>query len=91
MSEKTDVWGLGATLYNMAALKEPFEDCTCVLEVFDKMVKGEYEPLSEELYSPALISLIMKMLATDPADRPSFDQIKNNEILQPYLAELEQS
>jgi len=79
-SFKSDVWALGIVLYELAALKQPF-DSKSLHELLQLIVKGEYQPL-DDMYSIDLKSLIRSMLMRDPADRPAVVEMLRLPFLQ---------
>ena len=83
-SSKSDIWGLGCLLYEICALRCPF-DATNLLSLFYKIIKGEYEPVSD-CYSKALHTLIKTMLNDVPENRPSANSILNTAYVQEHLS-----
>ncbi|CEM19672.1 unnamed protein product [Vitrella brassicaformis CCMP3155] len=73
---KSDVWALGCILYELATLKSPFrgEKQMSLYELYMKISKGDYPPLPYSL-SEELRSLIVSMLSTAPAHRPSIREV----------------
>ncbi len=67
---RTDVYGLGATLYELAAGRRPFSAETSAA-VLTKAVREEPQPLRELApeVPPALESLVLRCLEKNPADR----------------------
>ena len=57
---KSDIWSLGCVLYEMAALKPPFQ-ANDMQSLYKKMLKGVYPPIPEH-FSPELSMLIDGML-----------------------------
>ncbi|XP_063045682.1 NIMA-related kinase 12 isoform X2 [Engraulis encrasicolus] len=82
-STKSDIWALGCLLYEMCALKPPF-DATNLLSLFFKIIKGDYEPVSQR-YSESLHLLIKSMLHEEPEARPSANSILNTAFVQDHL------
>lgn len=68
-SNKSDVWSMGVLLYEMCALKPPF-NANSLQFLALKIVKGSYEPLQGN-FTKELKSLIAQMLNIDPNRRPS--------------------
>lgn len=70
--EKCDIWSLGILLHTMVTGKWPYRG-TSNEEVFDKIRKGEI--VIEKLDNDDLLDLLNKLLAINPLDRPSVDEI----------------
>lgn len=80
---KADVWSLGCILYEISALKTPF-DASTFSGLVIKITRGEFEPLSSS-YSADLRGLVSKLLAVDPDDRPDINQVLKYKFLKPYI------
>ena len=72
-SYKSDIWSLGVLLYEMTALKMPFDGENLPLLAL-KIQKGEYEKLSNR-WSYDLKHLIYSLLNVNPDKRPSIKEI----------------
>uniref|UniRef100_A0A1I7XB22 Protein kinase domain-containing protein n=1 Tax=Heterorhabditis bacteriophora TaxID=37862 RepID=A0A1I7XB22_HETBA len=79
--EKADVWSFGCCVYEMAALKPPFNSQN-MLALVTQIVEGKYEPLGDN-YSSELSILISNCLSTEPSCRP--DVIGVSQIIAPRL------
>ena len=69
-NEKSDVWALGVVLYEMLALRRPFEARNQGALLL-KILRAEYAPPPAERYTPPLLALLARCLQRDPAARPS--------------------
>jgi len=67
---KADIWSLGVVVYELCALKRPFE-AECLQVLSQLILSGEYAPLDERRFSAELRHEVGRMLAQDPGDRPS--------------------
>jgi NIMA (never in mitosis gene a)-related kinase len=66
---KSDIWSLGVLLYEMCALKPPFDASSLHLLAM-RIVKGNYHPIPLQ-YSKNLKSLLTQLLCSDPSKRPN--------------------
>lgn len=82
-SSKSDIWALGCLLYELCALRPPFE-ATNLLSLFYKITKGEYDPLPD-IYSENISSVSQRMLCLKPENRPSAACIISNAYMQDQL------
>eukprot|EP00741_Cyanophora_paradoxa_P020259 tig00021238_g19553.t1 len=72
-NEASDVWALGCTLYELAALRHAFGAAN-KHALFAAIQKGAYKPISKR-YSPELAALVAACLTLDPAARPTLPDI----------------
>ncbi|CAD8083977.1 unnamed protein product [Paramecium primaurelia] len=79
---KSDIWSLGCVLYEMAALKLPFQ-AEDMDGLFKKVVKGFY-PKLPVTYSFDLQNLIRMMLQVSTALRPTASQLLELPFFQKY-------
>lgn len=72
-SKKADVWSLGVLVYEILALKRPF-NATNMKSLMNKVLTGEYPPLPEK-YSQELKDVVKFLLVVDPNKRPSIADV----------------
>jgi len=73
---KSDIWSLGAVIYEICALHPPFM-ANDLPNLSKKIMTGIYPPIPKE-YSPNLSNLIKSLLQLDPLKRPTADKILEN-------------
>jgi len=78
-SFKSDIWSLGILLYEMCALKMPF-DAQSLPMLSLKIIRGAYNPLPATL-SKELRNLVSIMLAVDTNKRPSINEVLKQSII----------
>ena len=80
---KSDIWSLGILLYEMCALKMPFEGYN-MPQLYMKISTGNYPPLSKN-FSQDLRNIVNSMLNIDSNKRPSIVEILRNKIIKPRI------
>ncbi|MEV7039256.1 serine/threonine-protein kinase [Amycolatopsis sp. NPDC051061] len=68
-----DVFSLGATLYAAVEGQSPYGTADNPIALLYKASSGEIEPPTK---AERLTPLLLRMLATDPAERPSMDEVE---------------
>eukprot|EP00916_Digyalum_oweni_P026006 GHVL01042809.1.p1 GENE.GHVL01042809.1~~GHVL01042809.1.p1 ORF type:complete len:427 (+),score=79.22 GHVL01042809.1:45-1325(+) len=79
-SWSSDIWSLGCVLFEMAALKVPF-DASNLRQLVDKIVKGPTPSIPSQ-YSSALRQLGQDLLNRDWRKRPSAADVLQREVVQ---------
>lgn len=77
---QSDIWSLGVLLYELCALKPPFDGPNLHF-LGMKIIKGVYPPISSH-YSRELKNLVTQMLMVDPNKRPTIHQILQMSLIQ---------
>ncbi|EGD78009.1 NEK/NEK2 protein kinase [Salpingoeca rosetta] len=72
-NEKSDMWSLGCIVYELAALRPPF-DASCQASLARRIRKGRFSPLPSR-YSAQLNAIVTSMLQQDPRKRPSAEEL----------------
>ncbi|XP_031552591.1 serine/threonine-protein kinase Nek11-like [Actinia tenebrosa] len=72
-NHKSDIWSLGAILYEMCNLEHPFQGQN-LMGIMYKIIEGDPPKLSTQ-YSSELQKLYERLLAKDPSKRPSGSEI----------------
>ncbi|XP_058656247.1 serine/threonine-protein kinase Nek5 [Ammospiza caudacuta] len=82
-NNKTDIWSLGCVLYELCALKHPFQG-NSLHELVLKICRGRFQPVSPN-YSYDLRILISQLFKISPRDRPSINSILRKPFLQRHV------
>jgi len=82
----SDVWAMGCILYEMCALKVPF-DGSSIAKLVQNIVKGQV-PTAPSSYSQNIRQLVTDMLNRDPNRRPSCDDILAKPFIQAVVDKL---
>lgn len=73
-----DVWSLGCIAYELCALRSPFKvehQKMSLYDLFNKIIKADYAPLSSSRYSAELLYIIDQMLVVNPEERAQIDNV----------------
>ena len=76
---KSDIWSLGCILYQITTLKMPFEGNN-YKEVYNNVMSCKYHSIPK-IYSNELGEIIKKLLQINPKQRPTCEQILNDNII----------
>ncbi|XP_016157263.1 PREDICTED: serine/threonine-protein kinase PLK1 [Ficedula albicollis] len=76
-SFEVDIWSIGCIMYTLLVGKPPFET-SCLKDTYIRIKKNEYT--IPKHINPVAASLIQKMLRSDPATRPTIDELLNDEF-----------
>eukprot|EP01022_Parablepharisma_sp_SALTPOND_P019674 TRINITY_DN3403_c0_g1_i1.p2 TRINITY_DN3403_c0_g1~~TRINITY_DN3403_c0_g1_i1.p2 ORF type:complete len:489 (-),score=57.36 TRINITY_DN3403_c0_g1_i1:179-1645(-) len=76
---ESDVWALGVLLYELCALRPPF-DAPSMPALALKIVRGNYSSISPQ-FSRELKELLGELLQVDPSKRPSVEDILNKPVI----------
>ncbi len=78
---ESDIWSLGVMLYEMCALKPPF-DANSLSGLALKIVHGTYPQIPAH-YSRELKTLVAQLLSSDPIKRPNIHKVLRKPSLIP--------
>lgn len=79
-NNKSDIWALGCVLYELCALRHPFEAWTKEI-LFSKIIKGHFSSIPKH-YSKDLSEILQSCLATDQQKRFSIEDIIMHSMFQ---------
>ncbi|XP_054247263.1 serine/threonine-protein kinase PLK1 [Indicator indicator] len=76
-SFEVDIWSIGCIMYTLLVGKPPFET-SCLKETYIRIKKNDYT--IPKHINPVAANLIQKMLRSDPATRPTIDELLSDEF-----------
>ncbi|XP_054848719.1 serine/threonine-protein kinase PLK1-like [Eublepharis macularius] len=76
-SFEVDVWSIGCIMYTLLVGKPPFET-SCLKETYMRIKNNDYTIPSH--INPVAANLIQRMLRSDPATRPTIEELLNNDF-----------
>ncbi|XP_042336604.1 serine/threonine-protein kinase PLK1 [Sceloporus undulatus] len=76
-SFEVDIWSIGCIMYTLLVGKPPFET-SCLKETYIRIKNNEYT--IPQHINPIAANLIKRMLRSDPAARPTIDELLNDEF-----------
>ncbi|KAJ7305848.1 hypothetical protein JRQ81_010214 [Phrynocephalus forsythii] len=76
-SFEVDVWSIGCIMYTLLVGRPPFET-SCLKETYIRIKNNEYTIPTH--INPIAADLIRRMLRSDPAARPTIDELLNDEF-----------
>jgi len=83
---KSDIWSLGCVLYEIVALKPPFQ-AQDMDGLYKKVLKGVY-PKIPDCYSTEMNRLLGSLLKVKPESRPSLEAILKSERMLAHMERL---
>lgn len=87
-TQKSDVWALGAVLYNLAALQPPFSVKNPLKQfglLRDMVTTKKFPPLPE-VFSADFRALVASMLQKKERFRPTLREVLSSDYLAPFVA-----
>ena len=85
-NEKSDIWSLSCLVYDLAALRPPFDASNRVVLAM-RIRAGAFKDLPSGKYSAELNRVVRQMLQVEQHRRPSVDELLQNPQVQSCLRE----
>ena len=85
-SYKSDLWSIGCVIYELCALRPPFQGKD-LDELYENVCKGEPERINQ-MYSNDLWKMILMLLQVDVNKRVDCNQFLNNELIKKKIEEM---
>ena len=83
---KSDIWSLGCVIYEMLALKPPFQ-AKDMNQLYKRICKGSF-PRIPAHFSNDIWQIVQAMLNVEPSKRPSCGQLIESNLFQYYADKL---
>lgn len=71
---KADIWSLGAVIYELMMLTQPFKGDNPLL-IANRIVKCDYEPIPKDMFSEDLIGAVEQCMTVDTKKRPNIIEL----------------
>ena len=85
-SYKSDLWSIGCVIYELCALRPPFQGKD-LDELYENVCKGEPERINK-IYSDDLWKMILMLLQVDVDKRVNCDQFLNSDLIKKKIEEM---
>ncbi|KAG8452791.1 hypothetical protein GDO86_004545 [Hymenochirus boettgeri] len=82
-NNKTDIWSLGCVLYELCALKHPFE-AGSLRQLVVKICRGRFEPIPTK-YSYDMKILVAQLFKISSRDRPSINSVLKKPLIEKHI------
>jgi len=90
-NSKSDIWSLGCILYNLVYGKPPFDKYTDILSKIQAITNPHHSIDFPEISNRHLLNCIRSCLRYHPADRPSAQELLNDQYLREDIIILQKS
>ena len=82
-SYKSDMWSLGACLYEMTMLRMAFKSNN-LIDLVDRIVNDSFDPIEPGIFSDHVTRLISVLLTKDPNNRPTADELMRDDYVRTF-------